>query len=491
MLRKFVLLSVVVALPAAAQRDSTPVGLSTFVQNALRYNTDLRAASVLPRFASAELLAARGDFDPSLLLSGDRSNKANDILGVSPRATQSALNSAATIGATFPVGSQLALTLRNSHFLSDPSFISTATPFPTSNASNLSLSFTQPLLRGLGREGTYGLVDAATYSADAAQSRYERSADLVVALVERAYWTLRQAEDNENILRRSVETSRAIYQRNVALRDRDVATALDVLTSERGLATRETQLWEATRQRVDAAERLLFLAFGEQARDNGQLRAEWIRTVRDSVLVPAAPSEPEAVRAALAQRFDGAAARRELDASTRRAAQARSQRLPKLDLIASYGYGGTTSATRFLSYGDSSDVRSSTWSLGLSASLFGRNDAAAAVDQRAEAALETARIAQSAVDNVIVADVRAALRGLATERERYGRARDVVQLAEREYGVAQEGARLSLVNTFQLLQYEEQLASARLLAAQARFALEDAGTQYRLAMGLVRSAYSK
>ena len=483
MLRTSALLLVGLSLPALAQRDSTPLPLSTFVVNALRYNTDLRAAAVLPRVATAELLAERGTFDPSLVVSTDRSNTANDILGVSPRATQNALRSAATLGATFPVGSQLALTLRNSRYLSDPSFISSVTPFPTSNASGLSFSFTQPLLRGLGRDGTYGLVDAAAYSADAALSRYERTADLVVAAVERAYWTLRQAEENESILRRSVETSRAIYLRNVALRDRDVATALDVLTSERGLATRETQLWEATRQRIDAAERLLFLSYGEQARDGNMTRAEFVRTVRDSLSAPSVPAEDEAVRAALALRSDAAAARREVDASTRRAAQAHSQRLPKLDLIASYGYGGTTAGSRFLSYGDSSDIRSSSWSLGVSASLFGRNDAASAVDQRAEAALESARIFQAGVDNAIVSDVRVALRGLTTERERYRRARDVVQLAEREYGVAQEGARLGLVSTFQLLQYEEQLAQARLLDAQARFALEDAGTQYRLATG--------
>jgi outer membrane protein TolC len=394
-------------LPAAAQRDSAAIPVATFVVNALRYNTDLRAAALVPRLAGADLLAARGVFDPSLIMTSDRGNKANDVLGVSPRSTQTSLTSAATLGATLPVGSQLSMTLRNSRFNSDPYFISTSTPYPTSNAASLSFSFIQPLLRGFGREGTYGVVDAASYSADAAQSRYERSADIVVATVERAYWTLQQAEANESVLRRSVEASRAIYQRNVALKDRDVATALDVLTSERGLATRETQLWEATRQRIDAAERLLFLAYGEQERDAAELRAAVIRSVLDSLATPTVPSVAESVKLALAQRSDGIAARREVEASAKRSAQARSQRLPRLDLIASYGYGGTSSASRFLTYGDSTDVRSSSWTLGLSASVFGRNDAASAADQRAEAAFESARVAGSAVDNAIVSDVRA------------------------------------------------------------------------------------
>jgi outer membrane protein TolC len=214
-----------------------------------------------------------------------------------------------------------------------------------------------------------------------------------------------------------------------------------------------------------------------------------IRSVLDSLATPTVPSVAESVKLALAQRSDGIAARREVEASAKRSAQARSQRLPRLDLIASSGYGGTSSASRFLTYGDSTDVRSSSWTLGLSASVFGRNDAASAADQRAEAAFESARVAGSAVDNAIVSDVRAAVRALSTERDRYLRARDVVRLAEREYAVAQEGARLGLITTFQLLQYEDQLSQARLLDAQARFALQDAGTLYRLAVGSVRSSY--
>ena len=243
------------------------------------------------------------------------------------------------------------------------------------------MSFSQPLLRGLGRGGSYGLVDAASTAVESARFRYERAADLVVARVEHAFWQLRQAESNESALRQSTETSRAIYDRNVALQARDVATALDVLTAERRLATRETQLWEAQRQRVDAAERLLFLVYGENARNDLIMRAPSAHTPSDSAVVPDIPALAAAEAIATAQRSDATAATRDVDAGRRRAQQAKSQRLPRLDLIAGYGYGGTAPTTRFLNFGDSSNVRSSTWTLGLSASLFQRNDAAAAVDR--------------------------------------------------------------------------------------------------------------
>lgn len=476
--------------PRGATADTIVLSLPTLVATALRNNIDLRSAELGPRFATADLLAARAGFDPTFTLATQRGTQANDVLSISPRATQTSDANTATLDALFPVGSQFALSLRNSRVSSDPFAVTSALPFPTSHASGLSLSFTQPLLRGFGRVGTYGLVDAASASVESARFRYDRNADVIVALVERAYWTLRQAESDESVLHQSVDASRAIYDRNVALRARDVATTLDVLTSERGLATRETQLWEATRQRVDAAERLLFLVYGEEARGNTLLQSPRVHTTPDSAVVPVVPTLEAAETMAFAQRGDAAAASRDVEAGRRRAEQSRSQRLPKLDLVASYGYGGTAPTSRFLSYADSADLRSSSWTLGFNASFFQRNDGALAVDQRAESAWEAARLAQMATANAVRAEVREALRALQTGKDRYLRAGDVARLGEREYAAAREGARLGLVTTFQLLQYEEQLEQARLLVSQARFALEDAGTQYRLAVGDGRRGYA-
>lgn len=470
--------------------DAIVLSLSTLVATALRNNIALRSAELGPRFAAADILSARAGFDPELTLAAQRGTQANDVLGISPRATQTSDANSATLGALFPVGSQVALSLKTNRVLSNPFAVTSALPFPTSHEAGLSLSFTQPLLRGFGRAGTYGLVDAATAAGQAARFRYARTADVVVALVERAYWTLRQAESDEAVLQQSVDASRAIYARNVALQARDAATLLDVLTSERGLATRETQLWEATRQRVDAAERMLFLVYGEEARGSTLLQAPRVHTTPDTAVVPLVPTLETAEALAFAQRADAAAASRDVEAGRRRTEQSRNQRLPALDLVASYGYGGTAPTPRFLSFADSADVRSSNWTLGFNASFFGRNDGARAVDQRAESALQSARLAQLATLNAVRADVREALRALQTGKDRYLRAGDAARLGEREYAAAREGARLGLVSTFQLLQYEDQLAQARLLVSQARFALEDAGTQYRLAVGDGRRVYA-
>lgn len=487
----FLLISAVAQAQQPAPRDTSAprivLALPELVTTALRRNIDLRVAEVGPRAATAELLAARSSFDPNLIVGTELGREANDVLRVSPRSTQASTAHSATLGTVLPVGSQFALTLQNSRVSLSPFTFNSALPFPVSHATGLSLSFTQPLLRGFGRAGNYGLVEGAAASVEAAQSRFERAADLTVAVVERAYWILRQSEAVELVLAQSVEASKAIWERNVALQARDVATALDVLTAERGYATRQTQLWDATRQRIDAAEQLLFLVHGEEARGAILLQAPLVRTTSDSMTVPSVPSFGEAESMAMGRRGDVRAAEREVDADRRRVEQSRNQLRPRLDLTAAYGYGGLAPTARFFSFPDSADVRNSNWSLGLTASFFQKNDAARAQHERAESALEVSRLSRVATDNAVRGETRAAVRAVETARERFLRAGDVGRLAEREYTAAREGARLGLITTFQLLQYEEQLAQARLLLAQARFALESAGTDYRLAVGASRT----
>ena len=178
---------------AGAQSDTVPLSLRLLVTTALRNNLDLRGAALLPRLAGADLLSARGRFDPSFTLSAENDAQASEVLGSIPRTSKSALVSTARLGTTLPAGSQFSLSLSNSRLSTDPFTVSSSQPFQTSHASSLSLTFAQPLLRGFGRSGTYGLVDAATTAMESSRSRYERSADVAIANVERAYWLLREA----------------------------------------------------------------------------------------------------------------------------------------------------------------------------------------------------------------------------------------------------------------------------------------------------------
>ncbi len=478
-----------IAVAQSTSSDPIVLTLPSLMSVAFKSSIDLRLATLGPTMAAADQRAARARFDPTLMLAAEGGKAAQEMFGVAPQATQATARTSATASRVFPVGAQLALSLFDARSALDPYAIQGTSSGAAWRSSGVGASLTQPLLRGFGRSGTYGLVDAASDVAEAARHRFDRNADLIVGAIERAYWALRQSEGNETVVGQSLAAARAIYDRNLALRARDLATALDVLTAERGLATRETQLSEATRLRVDAADRLLFLVYGEEARDSTVSRSERVHTSADSALVPDVPRLEEAEQLAFASRSDLVAATREVAASRHRATQAQSGLRPLLDLVASYRYGGAGPTSRLLVYRDSGNLGTSDWTVGFSASLFQHNDAARSTDERAAADLYGAQLALAATENAVRADVRAAVRAMQTGRQRFLRAGDVVRLAEQEYKAASDGARLGLVSTFQLLQYEAELALARLLLAEARFALEDAGTQYRIATGVAGQAY--
>lgn len=307
---------------------------------AFKSSIDLRLATLGPTLAEADQRAARSGFDPTLTLAMQGGKTAQDLVGIAPRSTQTTSRSSATVSRLFPVGGQLALSLFDDRSTADPYAAGTSVG-EAARSSGVGLSLTQPLLRGFGRSGTYGLVDAANEAVEAARSRFDRSADLIVGDIERAYWTLRQTEGDETVAAQSLAAARAIYERNLALQARDLATALDVLTAERGVATRETQVLEATRLRVDAADRLLFLVYGKAARDSTLSQAERVHTSRDSLLVPEVPRLDDAERLAFASRADLAAASREVVANRYRATQARSGLRPRLDF-----WHRTTTAAR-------------------------------------------------------------------------------------------------------------------------------------------------
>src|SRR5207302_5038915 len=118
-----------------------------------------------------DFMLARGGFDPSLTFGTVRGNTTNDVSQISPRTNLSSVVSTATVATTLAVGSALALSVRNSSGSLDPFVTSSAQPFPTTHASNLIVSVDQPLLRGFGRRGTYGAVDAAAVAVESARDR--------------------------------------------------------------------------------------------------------------------------------------------------------------------------------------------------------------------------------------------------------------------------------------------------------------------------------
>jgi outer membrane protein len=475
------------APPTNGLGDTTVVGLPDMVRTAVRKNLALRGQRLSRDVADADLLAARAAFDPTWSLSLSRSTTSTSVVGDSvydsgTNALSASLDGSLPTSTTFSVGASA------SNDFAHP-IQSGIGAFPNNYSTGVSLGLTQPLLRGFGPGAATALVRSARHRSSAAGEDVKRFVEQTISQVEDAYYLLRFTETSEDIARASVQRAEALYARNTALRQRDLATELDVITARRTLAQRQTTLLDAQRQRVDAAEALMFLVYGQDAPETLKAEGANIRTSGESPGAPQVPDLDQMEKTALATRADVTAARDRLSSAQAELTLARSSLKPRLDLNLGLNYGGTSDLFRPFSYPRANNFRSTVLAFGASFSVPQFNRQAEAGYQQASVAVDQAQIDLYAVENQVRLEVRVAARGVQLEARSLQSADSLVTLAQHEYDIARSGLDLGEVTTFQLFQYESDLVAARLTRAQVQYNLATALSAYYLAEGDIGDRY--
>lgn len=488
------LLSVVLSAPVSSQRPPGPTGqpydtvsvtLRDMVTSALGLSLPLRSERLTRDMAASNLLRVRAAFDPAWSLSLGRSASSTTVVGDT---LYEARTHALTAGLDgyLPTSTSYSLGLSASDAFADP-IQSSVGSFAHNYSTGLSLQLTQPLLRGFGPGPAGALVRAARHSSRAAGDDFQRAVERTIAAVENAFWLLRYGEAVEDIARASLDRAREILDRNVVLRERDLVTELDVITARRTVALREITLLDAQRQRVDAADALAFLVYGEEAAakiGEGLLRTAGQASAHSAL---AQPDDPET--AGLSARRDLEAARARRRSAEVRLELAQNRLRPALDLTFGIEYGGTSSTFTPYAYHDPDDSRNALLSFGASFRLPVLNRSSRAEMDEATLLTQRADLDVFVVENRIRTEVRTAVRGVRLSLESLDSSERVVALAEEEYRMARTGFELGQLTTFQLFQYEEDLLSARVARAQDEHAYAAAAAAYRLAVGRIGDDY--
>jgi outer membrane protein TolC len=255
-----------ILLAGGRARAQETLTLKQAIGRAVEGNVDLRKQNVALRVAAANVLAAEGLFD--VTLSGDASFIHNVVPPLRPgdttagSATSPVLNLA--VGRVLETGGKLSLNLQGRRTTSTQFFTCTGTApvgMPPDvrcdiYQPNVSLSFTQPLLRGFGREITEANLRRRRINQNLALlNRQARAAndvrDTIIAYWELAY----QAKDleirhsAEALARQQLATTNAQVQvgrmgaLEAAAVNRAIAQAqVEVATSEQLLMARSLDL---------------------------------------------------------------------------------------------------------------------------------------------------------------------------------------------------------------------------------------------------------
>src|ERR1043165_6486279 len=269
--------------------DALPLSLNEAIRLALENNNDIHASRIDVEMAEHDLTASRGAFDPKLFSESYFEHQ------------------------SIPVASQLTFT------------------------------YTQPLVRGLRTDDARRRIEIAKKNLTLTDVQFRQKATEIITNVEQAYWELVNALKTLQVQIEAVKQSRAQVETNKRQVAQGVLAPIDVVEAEAQVKNFEQYVYSAQEQVTRAENTLKTLMLPDRKADL------WSRA-----LLPTTPVALEAPRVLLSEAINAALENRMELAQLRTSAEInqidqkfyRDQTKPQVDLELSYssnGYAGSIS----------------------------------------------------------------------------------------------------------------------------------------------------
>lgn len=450
---------------AAPVPGSPPLTLEECIARALQRNFTLKIQDFSTDIARESLNAAKAAFEPTFTATATRavsqqSTSTSTLDGaptIGPRSdttdTRLGVSQPITTGATLGLSTSLDRRATNSTF---------STLNPAYN-SDVALTVSQPLLKGAGTAVNRAAIERTQLGVSIATLDFESQVLQVVRDTEAAYYNLVFAREQKLVKEHSLELAQQLYDENKNRKAAGVATDLDVLSAEVGVANARNGVLTAEQTVRDNEDQLIALI--------GQFEFDTpLGDVRLPADVDPAPSFDLSYKLARDNQPDFLATRAsiqqlEIDANT-----AKNSRLPSLDLGGALGFNGTdrtygTAMTRV------KDADGYNWEVDLSLSVPWGLHAGRARYRSAQASLRQQQARLQQVEQNLLVQVRAGVRAVETSRQSVAIFGQATQLAEKQYELELARFKAGLSTSRQVLQTQDDLEAARLNELQARIDL--------------------
>jgi len=451
------------ALPSLAAEF--PLSLDDAVRTAVENNLSLRAQTFNPAISRTDVRRARAIYNPRLdiLLDhrGSNTRTATDSFFFDRERSFDANVSTDVLVSTGATASASFTNLWKQDNL--------GTSLSRFAQPNFTLSFSQPLLQGLGREVTERGITVATFATESALANWRAQSLSVAGNTRDGYFAVIKARENLQTRRSSLALAREIHASNEARVRAGVLAAVELLDSQLGVAQREKDLLDAEKNAQDEADKLLVL----------------LHLPPHTELILSQPpseaaidrSEENAIRKALGMRPDLLQARINQKSQEFSAKVSRNLLLPSLSLKGSAGLAGLGTDTGS-AFDDLKTGKSPSWSIGLELAYPLGNDAAEADLAKNRLLAGQSQVQIRSLEESAGLDVRSAIRNLETRDQQIGVSKRGVDLAEARFDSYVKRGRVGLATTKDILQVESDLTAAREALSGARSDFQVAVTQY-------------
>jgi outer membrane protein TolC len=343
--------------------------------------------------------------------------------------------------------------------------------------TNFTAVYVQPLLRNLRIDGTRAQLKITQINQEMSETALRATIVRTVANVRNAYWDLVFTIQAAEVADRSLQLATKLVEDNQARVEVGTLAPLDVVQAQAEQANRR-QAVATTQAAVRTAELVL-----KRLIVNGTDDPYWVSTI-EPVDRPTFSTEAldvaAAVRKALSSRTDIEQSRKQIQSNNISIHNLSDQRLPGLDLTASYGaagIGGTqfvrpagqlgAAATQIIPSGFSDalgilgDLRAPTWNFALSFNYPIGSSTADANLARARVQQQQTIAQQRQLELQIATEVTNAALLVESNRERLQAAQAARDLAERRLDAEQSRFEVGLSTNFFVVQAQRDLRDSQ------------------------------
>ncbi len=464
--------------PAAGQEpDEVSLTLEDAIVKALRNNLNVAVEILGPEVASAGLSRAREMFLPRLDIDygANRSEEPSTWwLQAADTNISKTMDYTASVSQMIPTGGNVSLSVLSYKSDSNQAF-SIINPY---YRSQLSFSFTQPLLRDFGPKISRREILVAENNVGISGSQLQSVLIETVYQVQEAYWNLVFAIESLKVKQQSLELGLDLLVKTKKEVEVGQTAPIEVLNAEATVAQREAEILQAealVKRSEDVLKSIVNVT------SNGDIRTWKIVPLDEPSFEPRQISLDEALGMAMEKRPDLEVSRSTISTRKINFKVAKNQLLPSLDLSFTYrspGISGdrilylnddpftgvivgTEEGSRSEAFSDAMKFLYRNWSVGLTFSLPLGNLVSKADYALAKLELEQAEARLKNQEQQIYLEVSDAVRNVETDAKRVEATRIARELTEKQLEAEMKKLSVGLTTNYFVLTYQEQLSNAR------------------------------
>ena len=464
--------------PATAQSDIRRISIDEAVALALENNLDLQVDRISPQIQDLSVAQARSGYTPvfqSVIDWNDQTQPPASLLA--GNASQIVGNNSGYdfgLSALNKWGGSYNVAFNNARATTNNIF----TNFNPQLNSNISLNYTQPLLRNFKIDGTRQQILVSQKNREISDVQLEQSIAFTVRNVKNAYFDLMYTVGNLNVQRQSLELAQRSLKDNRARVEIGTMAPIDIVQAEAEVAQREESVILAEAAISRAEDRLRALVFDPASPDFWRLRIEPTEQVQ---FRPITVDTDGAVANALKRRTDLNQQRKQLEANDVNIRYFRDQTKPDVNASLTYfaqaiggtsyirdpttGFPGTIVGEAQKSYTSTLQTMFAgdfpTWTLQMQISYpIGQANAEAAL-ARARLQDQQSRRQLQSQELVVATQIREYARQVQTNTKRVEATRASRVLAERRLEAEEKKFQAGMTTSFLVFQAQRDLNQAR------------------------------